>query len=149
MALIHIVAVISLLGTFMVLAGHLFTQSMRITRDAGRQEHELVQIDALLRHLRRDVWQAASLTADDPHRLEVARHDGHRVLWQIEPGEGEAPTRITREVDADGADDRPAVETLLLRRVLHFDADTARARLHAGDRQWTLVSQHRLLEESR
>ncbi|MEX2388336.1 MAG: hypothetical protein WD534_10675 [Phycisphaeraceae bacterium] len=148
--LIDMLALMALLGVFMLMTGHLFTQAMTLTRDGARYEHDVTQIDALVRHLRQDVWQASAFDAVDEHALELTLDEPTRITWRItrETSEmGERATHIVREV-AGGADAAEPMR-LKVRAPVRVEAEGAGVRLHVGEQAVTLVSQARLLEVSR
>ncbi|MEX0653313.1 MAG: hypothetical protein WD534_10310 [Phycisphaeraceae bacterium] len=148
--MIDMLALMALLGVFMLMTGHLFTQAMTITRDGARYEQDVTQIDALVRHLRQDVWQASQLDAVDEQRLALTLGESTRVTWRItrETSEMDEPaTHIVREI-TDGADAAEPTR-FVVRAPVRVAAAGPGVRLYVGEQSVTLVNQVRLLEVSR
>ncbi|MFA9480381.1 hypothetical protein ACERK3_19085 [Phycisphaerales bacterium AB-hyl4] len=147
MTLIGTLAVMTLLGAFMVLAGHLFSQAMTITRDGSRTEQDVMQIDAFVRHLRQDVWEAGRFEVSSPNHLMIERDRQPYITWRItrhEDDNGQAATQITRQTN-DNPDSRTAMR-FAFRPTVRIEGQGASVQLHIGEQSATLVSQRRLLE---
>lgn len=87
--LLEMVAALSLMTVFLVLAGQLFKQVASIQRDAVNMEWSVSQMEFALRQLRQDTWSASGLElmGEDAVTFEFA--EGYRVAWSFaaEPSE--------------------------------------------------------------
>ena len=138
----HLLAVMMLLGAFLLLSGKLYLATTLIISDAEKAQSVMTQLDLVMSRLRRDVWGAASLTAADPSTLILRQHDGATVTWRMLPDES-ALTRQAGHVRDDTLASRfvdlPVTLTFvadgsaLLVNVYEIDADQPA--------QFTLVSQ--------
>lgn len=89
--MLEMVATLSLVTVFLIMAGPLVTRVVTIQRDAVDMEWSISQMDFALRQLRQDVWTASAITPDgrglsqdEASRLALEKHGDLRIIWSFE-----------------------------------------------------------------
>lgn len=89
--MLEMVATLSLVTVFLIIAGQLVTRVITIQRDAVDMEWSISQMDFALRQLRQDVWTASAIrqdgwgsSQDETSELELEKHGGLRIVWSFE-----------------------------------------------------------------
>ncbi|MEM1447356.1 MAG: hypothetical protein AAGF84_14960 [Planctomycetota bacterium] len=86
--LLEMVATLSLLTVFLIVAGQLVTRVVVVQRDAVDMEWSISRMEFALRQLRQDAWTASKITteanADTVGRIELTHPDGVRIAWWFE-----------------------------------------------------------------
>ena len=87
-SLLEMLITIGLVAIFIVLAGKLFTTTLRLTRTSNDAARTVSAYEASVAALRRDAWGATEVTAlPEGGGVRVARGDAEAVTWSSD-GEG-------------------------------------------------------------
>ena len=148
-SLIEFLVIISLLGTFMLVASQVFNQSMFLSRQARQGEEAVGQVQYAMRLLRADVWNASTIHTPADDRLVLDESGAHAVTWTIyEPDIDdpmEPPVMLVRSArSADGALDE---RELVLPESMVFEVNQAGVVVRMADQEALLVSQMLLAKE--
>lgn len=95
LVLIDMIALLALLGVFLLVSGQLFVLTVRAQAQADRAMGETTRLDAAVSALRRDVWGSRALVAEGGHTLRLAAREGD-VIWEV------AENGVLRRESPDG-----------------------------------------------
>jgi hypothetical protein len=81
-----LLVVVVLLGAFALIAAQLFALTLKTSGQATRGQAEIHRFDDLIEQLRRDMWNANSLTLADPTHLQITQTPDCVIAWTFESG---------------------------------------------------------------
>ena len=84
MMLVEMLITIGVIALFLVLAGKLFTTTLRLTHASQRVAKDVALIDSCVAALRRDAWGAAEMTAIAGGGVRITQGDGAIFLWSAD-----------------------------------------------------------------
>ena len=94
--LLEMLMALILLTVFALVAGEVFSNSMRALRTSSDNHNQLNSFENMLARLRQDAWTARSMRVNDPHQASLIDSSGQKITWSITPT-GE----FTRSAGAD------------------------------------------------
>lgn len=85
-ALFEMVAAMSLVGVFIIVAGTLVNQVFAVQREAAQMEWATSRMDFALRELRQDVWAANAIDrqAEERIAIEIMGESALEITWRFE-----------------------------------------------------------------
>lgn len=141
-ALIHMVAVISLLGVFLTVASRLTVECTQLWSALAEQESATARLEQVMRRIQRDAWSSATFRAPSSDRLVLTDADGHEITWIAERDHG-VPALRRKTGDAP-----PATWRFTGSEPMTFEAADASVIMRRGQRTVTFISQVRLGQEN-
>jgi len=120
---------LSLLAVFGLVAGRVFSSSMKTVYHSNQSHATLSQFDNSLSQLRRDVWDAQKVQAADSSHLQLTDGDGGSILWSVG-----AEGAVTREAGKQSA------QWNNLPRDFNFAATGPLVILHAQGEEFRLIN---------
>ena len=148
--MLEMLAALSLVGVFLIVAGTLVNQVFTIQREAARMEWATSRIDHVLREVRKDVWAAGAIERSDDQSftMEIPGPSPRRVTWRFESDPSDnLPHRgwLIRESEASSESAAPAsdaAERFEVPLTVEFtSAEGAGLTLEIGGQQVWLASQ--------
>lgn len=92
--IVHMIAVLSLLSVFALMAAQLFAASTKAAANAASATSRQLAAQSALRLLREDVWAAGEIEVIDGRSVRLRGGSGGVIVWTLEPG-----SVITRQVE--------------------------------------------------
>ncbi|MDQ3440400.1 MAG: hypothetical protein M3478_08645 [Planctomycetota bacterium] len=135
--LLEMLITIGVIAIFLVVAGKLFTTTLRLTHASQSAAKDIAIFESCVAALRRDVWGAAEMTAPAEGGVLIKRGDGASVTWSAE-GDGALVRRGVDETSAEVARRWPGMAAKVS---LHPDAAGLVVRAAGDDDELRLISQ--------
>jgi hypothetical protein len=79
--LVELMVVLGLLAVVGLIATQIFVVNLRTSSKLAEEHQEQMQFDQATNQLRRDVWNASSLTLQGPQELQIGFPDGQTITW--------------------------------------------------------------------
>jgi hypothetical protein len=79
----ELLATLGLLVIFFDAAGRVFRASVDVSRTGQEFTDQSSRTDSAMLQLRRDVWNAKQVRADDSRRIELTSADGNQITWKF------------------------------------------------------------------
>jgi len=132
--LLEMLITIGLVAIFLVLAGKLFTTTLRLTHTSNEAARDAAAFESCVAALRRDVWGAVEVVSTSEGKLSVLRGDKTIVTWGRD--EEGAMVRRSGEASAETVQRWPDVGVKVSLR-----PDPAGLIVRSGDDELRLASQ--------
>ena len=84
--LVEMLIVIGILAAFILVAGKLFTTTLRMTQTSHESSADVAAYESFARVIRRDAWGAAEVSALPQGGIAIKRGDGVVINWLADDG---------------------------------------------------------------
>ena len=80
--IIELILTLTMLSVFSLLSAKLFTSTIVVARNSRQAQSMLLRHDSIVHRLRHDMWNAESLSVNDPHTATIRQPGKQQITWR-------------------------------------------------------------------